>query len=118
MNARMTSVTSLQHPFRVTGGRWAHDLDPIMFDRWLKREGISEYNYWKQLGAEQDLTKEYGKSILTHELGNDQRGWAKQRFPEHYRSNGARWYIRKDKPAVPIPAIKLSKNTQKKRRHS
>lgn len=107
--------TSLTHPFRVTGGRWAHDLDPLMFDRWLRREKISEYEYWKRLGADQDLTKQYGKPVLTKDLSSDQRGWAKQRFPEHYRSNGAKWYIREDKPSIPIPAIMLSNKTKKRR---
>lgn len=109
---------SPSHPFRVSGGRWAHDLDHVIFDRWLKREGLSEYEYWRRLGADQDLTKQYGKPVFTRELNNDQRGWAKQRFLDHYRSNGAKWYVRTNKPAVPVPAIKLSRTTKKKRRHS
>ena len=107
----------LTHPLRLSSGRMPHELDPAMFNTWLRRQAMSEHDYWMSVGADQDLSEEYGAAKLTIELTEDQRGWAKQRFGEHYRTNGARWYVRPDKPTVPIPAVKMTKKPKRRRRH-
>ncbi len=55
--------------------------------------------------------------VLTNALTDDQRGWAKQRHPEHYRTPGAKWYVNKDKPAIPTPAGSPTKPTKRRRHH-
>lgn len=55
--------------------------------------------------------KERCKLRTTEQLTPDQFGWAKQRYPVHFRKRNAKWFIRPEKPAVPLPAIKPKKTT-------
>ncbi len=56
--------------------------------------------------------------VLTSQLTMDQRGWAKLRHPEHYRTNGARWTIDKHKPSVPTPVPMDNKPRKRRVRYS
>lgn len=112
----MTAKEKTPHPFMLAGGDFPHDTSPDSFAAWRRRNEISEQDYWIKIGADEDLTASYGKPKLTRELTDDQKGWAKDRFEAHFRIKGARWYIRPEKPSIPIPAIKHTPKVKPRRR--
>lgn len=69
-------------------------------------------------GEQKDHTSPHGRPRLTSELSSDQRGWAKERYPVHYRTPGAKWYIKKDKPAIPVPANAEQPKARKRKSHA
>lgn len=113
----MTTTDSLSHPYRQSSGKMPHELDHHTFDKWLRHNKINEHDYWVEIGSNEDLTEKYGTPLLTRQLSTDQRGWAKQRFPTHYRTNGAKWYVRPEKKSIPVPAVMHNK-PHRRRRHT
>lgn len=110
-------LESPKHPLRTVSGKFAHELDEPLFKAWLQRSNMTEHDYWMTLGTSEDLTTKYGHPVTTAKLTSDQLGWAKQRFGDHYRTPGAKWYVRSDKPNVPVPAVKMTRGRYKKKRH-
>jgi hypothetical protein len=115
----VTTEETKQHPYQLGSGLYPHDQRPAHFREWLRRNSLKEDHYWLVLGRDLNLTDMFGTPVLTAGLSNDQRGWAKQRYPRHYMTPGAKWY-RRNNSSVPVPAIKLTPDSphRRRRRHS
>jgi hypothetical protein len=118
-----------QHPMRVDHGNgrnhvriMPHDLPgEDAFEDYLILQGMTQEDYWQSVAAGERVAvdlEENGRPFRTSELTDDQRGWAKGEFFDHYQRETSRWRIDPKKPSRPIPyKPSFSTRTREYREH-
>jgi hypothetical protein len=94
------------HPMRVEGVM-PHEADGDGFIEYQILHGMTEEGYWLSVASGQSQAEDWeanGVPIPTDRLTDDQKGWAKADFFDHYNKETARWRIVKGKESKVVPA--------------
>lgn len=84
------------HPLRLDGEvkLMPHELDEIDFIEWKILNGMTDEGYEESVRLGDAFLadiRENGRPIPTDKLTDDQKGWAKSDYYEHYTNEFARW---------------------------
>jgi hypothetical protein len=94
------------HPMRVEGVM-PHDMDGNGFIEFKILQAMTEDGYWLSVIEGQAQAEDWEKNghpVATSALTDDQKGWAKADYWDHFQKETARWIIIKGKESKVKPA--------------
>jgi hypothetical protein len=73
-----------------------HNLGEEEFLEWQILNAMSEDAYWESVKLGEEFVQfiiDHGRPVSTDNLTDDQKGWAKADFPQHFHNEMARWVV-------------------------